>query len=600
MVRENIYNKKIPKYSSVNSILKHFNIREKQLENLLQEMEKNQRLAYTYYYGINRPKLDLEDISEMLHVSENVVKIYINQADDFIQRFCQNITAPIPGVVENKGRRTKNKKISFFDYFDEKDKPLILEIIEEYKEKNLDYYEILVKACGEKYDCLVLSALTKEEKIKLNNFRAIIKNKIKNGNFSKKPSLTKKQSFFDYFDEKDKDFALEIIEDYKKIDHVYYKVLVKEFGKNYDHLVEPSLLTDLEKIYLENFRIDIVHKIHEKKATLVSNQKQSFFDYFDQKDYDSVLKIIEEYKKLNHEDYKLLVREYGEHYDCLVVPSPLNDKEKIQLSNFKMTIKEKLQNDNLSINSVKNETQNLQDKNFNCNLSMSYIYRRFPNLKQEKESDLIILTSFIDRKKSVESISNLTKFSIKKIDFTLLKHTPLKLNNLYNLLCFPFLFLDELLLFLFIPTKKINKFSLILMIVGTIVFSTGLIFECYLFFTPKYFENSKYPYLIKYFAYRNNHYLEHLDILYLICTTAFIIFHFSTQCEIARIIFKGKRNSIITLIFPTVLAIGVIFNYKLNMTKEVASLILMITTIILTLFFILFKFARRKKHATNN
>ena len=72
------------------------------------------------------------------------------------------------------------------------------------------------------------------------------------------------------------------------------------------------------------------------------------------------------------------------------------------------------------------------------------------------------------------------------------------------------------------------------------------------------------------------------------------------QCEIARIIFKGKRNSIITLIFPTVLAIGVIFNYKLNMTKEVASLILMITTIILTLFFILFKFARRKKHATNN
>lgn len=185
-------------------------------------------------------------------------------------------------------------------------------------------------------------------------------------------------------------------------------------------------------------------------------------------------------------------------------------------------------------------------------------------------------------------------------DCTLLKHTPLKLNNLYNLLCFPFLFLDELLLFLFIPTKKINKFSLILMIVGTIVFSTGLIFECYLFFTPKYFENSKYPYLIKYFAYRNNHYLEHLDILYLICTTAFIIFHFSTQCEIARIIFKGKRNSIITLIFPTVLAIGVIFNYKLNMTKEVASLILMITTIILTLFFILFKFARRKKHATNN
>ena len=335
MVRENIYNKKIPKYSSVNSILKHFNIREKQLENLLQEMEKNQRLAYTYYYGINRPKLDLEDISGILQVSENVVKIYINQADDFIQRLCQNITAPIPGVVENKGQRAKNKKISFFDYFEEKDKPLVLEIIEEYKEKDLDYYEILVKACGEKYDHLVLSALTREEKIKLNNFRAIIKNKIKNGNFSKKPGLTKKQSFFDYFEEKDKPLVLEIIEEYKEKDSDYYKVLIKE---------------------------------------------------------------------------------YGEQYDSLVVPSLLNDREKNRLRDFKSAIREKLQD-------IKSpEIQTLQNEDFNYDLSMSYIYRRFPNLKQEKEADLIILTSFINKKKSIESISALTKFPIKKIDFILLKH----------------------------------------------------------------------------------------------------------------------------------------------------------------------------------
>ena len=335
MKRENIYNKSIPKYSSVNIILKHFNIHEKQLENILLEMEKNQRLAYTYYYGINRPKLDLEDISEMLHVSENVVKIYINQADDFIQRNCQNITASIPGVVENKERRTKNKKISFFDYFDEKDKPLILEIIEEYKEKDSDYYEILVKACGEKYDHLILPSLTEEEKIKLNSFRAIIRSKIERNNFSKKPGPIKKQSFFDYFEEKDKPLILEIIEEYKEKDSDYYKLLVKE---------------------------------------------------------------------------------YGEQYDSLVVSSLLNDREKNRLRDFKSVIREKLQD----VKSAKNQT--LQNEDFNYDLSMSYIYRRFPNLKQEKEADLIILTSFINKKKSVESISALTKFPIKKIDFILLKH----------------------------------------------------------------------------------------------------------------------------------------------------------------------------------
>ncbi len=663
MVRENIYNKKIPKYSSVNSILKHFNIREKQLENLLQEMEKNQRLAYTYYYGINRPKLDLEDISGILQVSENVVKIYINQADDFIQRLCQNITAPIPGVVENKGQRTKNKKISFFDYFEEKDKPLVLEIIEEYKEKDLDYYEILVKACGEKYDCLALSALTKKEKIKLNNFRAIIKNKIKNGMLSQKKVPTKKQNFFDYFEEKDKDFVLEIIEEYKEKDLDYYEVLVKEYGEKYDHLVETSPLTKEEKIKLNSFRtiiknkikngnfskkpgptkkqsffdyfeekdkpliLEIIEEYKEKNLdyyeilvkacgekydclvlsaltkeekiklnsfrTIIKNKikngnlpkkpgptkKQSFFDYFDEKDKDFVLKIIEEYKekdsdyykvlvktygekydylvlssltkkekkqlqafkkviekklqkgtlksgrtkkqsffdyfeekdkplvlkiiekykekdsdyykvlvktygekydhlvetspltkeekiKLNSfraiirvksendnfskktgrtkkqsffdyfeekdkplvleiieeykekdsDYYKVLIKEYGEQYDSLVVPSLLNDREKNRLRDFKSAIREKLQD-------IKSpEIQTLQNEDFNYDLSMSYIYRRFPNLKQEKEADLIILTSFINKKKSIESISALTKFPIKKIDFILLKH----------------------------------------------------------------------------------------------------------------------------------------------------------------------------------
>ena len=175
MVRENIYNKKIPKYSSVNSILKHFNIREKQLENLLQEMEKNQRLAYTYYYGINRPKLDLEDISGILQVSENVVKIYINQADDFIQKNCQNI---IKVVKDSKPRVIKAQ--SFFDYFDKKDYDSVLTIIEQYKKLNHDYYKILVKEYGERYDCLVVpSTLTKDEKTQLKSFRQYIRNRIK-------------------------------------------------------------------------------------------------------------------------------------------------------------------------------------------------------------------------------------------------------------------------------------------------------------------------------------------------------------------------------------------------------------------------------------
>ena len=325
------------------------------------------------------------------------------------------------GNFSKKSGRTK--KQSFFDYFDEKDKDFVLKIIEEYKEKDSDYYKLLVKEYGEHYDCLVVpSLLTKEEKVKLKNFRASIRNRLKKGDFLIKPKSTKSQSFFDYFDKKDYDLVLKIIEEYKKENHDYYKVLVKEYGEHYDCLVVPSHLTKKEQFKLINFRTSIRNKIKNGNVIKKSEEtrKQSFFDYFAQQDKNFVLKIIEKYKEKDSNYYKVLVKEYGETYDCLVVPSCLTKKEKQQLDNFKLTIRKELQNNNLFVKSP--EIQTSQNEDFNYNLSMSYIYRRFPNLKQEKDANLIILTSFIDKKKSVESISALTKFPIKKIDFILLKH----------------------------------------------------------------------------------------------------------------------------------------------------------------------------------
>ena len=71
--------------------------------------------------------------------------------------------------------------------------------------------------------------------------------------FRKNQVQQKKQSFFDYFDEKDKDFVLKIIEEYKEKDSDYYKVLVKTYGEKYDYLVLSSL-TKKEKKQLQAFK----------------------------------------------------------------------------------------------------------------------------------------------------------------------------------------------------------------------------------------------------------------------------------------------------------------------------------------------------------
>lgn len=58
----------------------------------------------------------------------------------------------------------------------------------------------------------------------------------------------------------------------------------------------------------------------------------------------------------------------------------------------------------------------------NFDLTMCCLYKKFPVLKEEKTLNLVILTSFIDERKSVEYISQLTKIPMKKIDNILLSH----------------------------------------------------------------------------------------------------------------------------------------------------------------------------------
>lgn len=207
MKQDNIYNKKtIPKYHSKDDILTHFQITEDELKEILDEIDRPKRTAYTYCYGIDRPKLDLFDICQMLQVSENVVKIYINQVDNSIEK-------------KVKQKELSQQKHNFLDYFAKEDQAFALGIIENYKEKNHVYYSILVKVYGEHYDNLnTLVSLTKKEINDLNNFRQIIEIKIETMKQSreKKTRNIRKNSFLDYFEKEDQPLALKIIEEYKE------------------------------------------------------------------------------------------------------------------------------------------------------------------------------------------------------------------------------------------------------------------------------------------------------------------------------------------------------------------------------------------------
>jgi hypothetical protein len=252
---------KIPAYNGINEILSHFNISEEKLDAILYQLSYNERICYTYYYGINRKKMSISELSDFINVSEYVIKIYINKAN-------QEISNMTPLINEYKPQ-DKRKKQSFFDSFASSEKENVLEIINSYKEQNHDYYKVLVKEFGENYDKRVEpSLLSKQEKTQLNNFKNLIKKKLndfKNGKYCNKIVKRKKQSFFDSFASSDKENVLEIINSYKEQNHDYYKVLVKEFGENYDERVKLSLLSKQEKKQLNNFKNLIKKKLNDIK-----------------------------------------------------------------------------------------------------------------------------------------------------------------------------------------------------------------------------------------------------------------------------------------------------------------------------------------------
>ena len=375
-MKENVYkNHKLAVYKSKEDILNQFGITEEEFENILLELNYEKKLAYTYYYGIDRPKMDLFDISELLHVSENVVKIYINLADDFIKSKVKKIH-PIKVKKDTakseqnldlkelekelldsfsdyfekkdnskndiKASRGRSFKTSFFDYF-KVDKTVVLKLIEEYKELDYDSYEALKKLYGENYDQLVIPCpLTKEEKYKFKVLKKDIMDTISTGNDIIQEKKMKKSFFgkFDKIDEDDKKLILEIIETYKKKNHDYYKVLVKAYGEEYDGLNTSLELTDREKIQLKNFIAYIKNKLNSKnqiKTPRGRKLKPSFFDYF-KVDKTVVLKLIEEYKELDYDSYEALKKLYGENYDQLVIPCPLTKEEKYKFKVLKKDI----------------------------------------------------------------------------------------------------------------------------------------------------------------------------------------------------------------------------------------------------------------------
>jgi len=472
----------IPKYNKISDILKKYNITYENLIEFLIPIPKNAVLCYKHYYGIEKIKYKLYEIPYRLNIKNEIIKENLILVDSYIyvmsNKELNNTSKKIIGnflvkemvklsidtdktiekkedvkdlyvkqCVKKTSKIGAKRKENFLNYFYIDDRELALKIIEEYKDKNHIYYINLVKLYGDNYDKLDENNLSLGELESVGNFKKIIKRKIIK---IKKPKLKeqcgpkRKASFFYYFKEEDKKIVLMLLEEYKKINHPYYKLLNKLYGDNYNEIDESIELTREDKKILCNFKQQIKTKVSKIKQTyteeddikiFIKYRRNSFFEYFDA-DKEEVLKIIESCK--NNTGYKVLVKLYGKNFDTLDNSINLTQNEKNLIEHMKKTInKELLQQkkskDNTLLQDKIERTLKIGKSRKNIDNEFKNLISKY-NLQNLDEKELLILKCIIDKKMSLEDTSKLLSIEIKEIEHCLIKNLIISKEYIPNIL----------------------------------------------------------------------------------------------------------------------------------------------------------------------
>lgn len=191
-------------------------------------------------------------------------------------------------------------------------------------------------------------------------------------------------------------------------------------------------------------------------------------------------------------------------------------------------------------------------------------------------------------------IYSLTIFSDTKYDFTLLKYNNFAIGEPLFLFSFLFIFLDGFLLIIFLPSKQPNFKKCFLYVLFVTLITSFFILENYLFYPSSYFIQHNYPYLLKYFTYKNKTFLEHLDISYLVCITIFTIFHYSIQIEIFRILLKKTRKSKMPLLISAIIFLIFVFTDHLYIKTTWIGYFMLCLSGLLLLFFVIILLKRKR------
>lgn len=128
-----------------------------------------------------------------------------------------------------------------------------------------------------------------------------------------------KEYLNEYFDKEGFNYVLIIMKEYREKNPYYYYVLSKLYGKNFNQLQEKVIVTKKDLVAFKDIILELRKKLDQRKNTLKfkTGLENNFKNYFSEKNFPLVLKIIEEYKEKNPYYYYILSKLYDKDFDQL-------------------------------------------------------------------------------------------------------------------------------------------------------------------------------------------------------------------------------------------------------------------------------------------
>ncbi len=302
--------------SVIKKILPQMSVEEKSLVNLF---------YWGHDYDVLRKDIDndkIKDLKALINkLKDDAIKIYQHKAtipnhNTLKESTKTNITTNNPKKIANiniKNNNSLQKKIKSRKLYEEKDQETVLKIIDRFKVTNPDYYEIISKKySGDKFEIKNDVKLTQKEQIIFNNARTKIKLLLNDSNKLNIFLSNNQNGFLKLYEEKDQETVLKIVDRFKVMNPNYYEIISKKYSGDRFEIKNDVKLTQKEQKLLKNAKAKIKLLLNDsKKLDIFLGAQEGFLQLYEEKDQETVLKIVNRFKVTSPDYYEVISKKYS-------------------------------------------------------------------------------------------------------------------------------------------------------------------------------------------------------------------------------------------------------------------------------------------------